>query len=496
MAEALTEDDVLPQMENRGPLETRRSMFMAKFAKWKRELPMDEQLLASRWQQWSASRWEQSGEPKQARLVDFSPTRKQQHNWWWNNGDPPAQATLSLRRGDTSMNRMFLESEGHPLLVVDSISGRDMNWLMLDGKVNQKSKAADHQSIYNIKVTTVMGFNLTYGYSRYRDGQGKTHAWIAFGEDCVHEFQRRWAVDMLLNIVGYQCYFNSDGLGPAVGRSLTKQPQQRWVPKLQQPQQPQQQQQQQRGASSSSSSGLPMAGGAAGAALVAQPLAGEVVVGPPAPAQPSGVAGAAPSSSAAQPSEAAAAPMVQPLAGAGALAEISSSAAQPSGAAAAAVAAAPIALPVAGTVAEISWTSTLQLPSGSSAAGDAPIAQKVAGDLVGDPSTSPVAQLLAGKSVHRAAGVAPIQPSTGAVAALADAPVAQLATAVGGLSLVPQRAPWLADQVEDRQVIGPMGRSEPAVGGFEEEEEDHIGLDSRLAVGEEEHTETRAPAAG
>ena len=27
-------------------------------------------------------------------------------NWWWNKGQPPRQATLALKKGDTSMKKM------------------------------------------------------------------------------------------------------------------------------------------------------------------------------------------------------------------------------------------------------------------------------------------------------------------------------------------------------------------------------------------------------
>ena len=31
------------------------------------------------------------------------------------------------------------------------------------------SKAEDHESVYNVKLTTRLGFNLTVGYSRHKD---------------------------------------------------------------------------------------------------------------------------------------------------------------------------------------------------------------------------------------------------------------------------------------------------------------------------------------
>ena len=73
--------------------------------------------LASRWQQWAVA----GGLVKVATIVSVHKAdRKRQGNWWWNKGSPPRQATVSLWRGDTTMNEMFKRSQTHPLLVVDS----------------------------------------------------------------------------------------------------------------------------------------------------------------------------------------------------------------------------------------------------------------------------------------------------------------------------------------------------------------------------------------
>ena len=72
---------------------------------------------------------------------------------------------------------------------------------MLDAKVNPKSKDADHESIYNIRCSTVMGFNLDFGLFRYRDGAGTTHAWVSWKLGLA-DWQKKMAVDFLLNIVG------------------------------------------------------------------------------------------------------------------------------------------------------------------------------------------------------------------------------------------------------------------------------------------------------
>ena len=79
------------------------------------------------------------------------------------------------------MNNMTATLETHPLAV-----GSDgfKNFLFLEGKVNSQSSADDHESVYNVKFTTTLGFTLTMGYSRYKDEEGTTHAWIAFGEWC------------------------------------------------------------------------------------------------------------------------------------------------------------------------------------------------------------------------------------------------------------------------------------------------------------------------
>ena len=81
---------------------------------------------------------------------------------------------------------------------------------MLDGKVNKKSGLEDHESIYNVKATTALAFNITFGYSRHNDPAGTTHAWIAFGDHCTSRWQHELAVDLMLNLAGYKCYFGSD----------------------------------------------------------------------------------------------------------------------------------------------------------------------------------------------------------------------------------------------------------------------------------------------
>ena len=105
------------------------------------------------------------------------------------------------------MNNMTATLETHPLAV-----GSDgfKNFLFLEGKVNSQSSADDHESVYNVKFTTTLGFTLTMGYSRYNDQVGTTHAWIAFGELCSSRWQKELGVDLLLNLVGYRCVYGSD----------------------------------------------------------------------------------------------------------------------------------------------------------------------------------------------------------------------------------------------------------------------------------------------
>ena len=65
----------------------------------------------------------------------------------------------------------------HPLAIGSyGISYGKLNLMMLDGKVNALSKSEAHESVYNIKLTTTLGFNLTVGYSRFDDPAGNTHS--------------------------------------------------------------------------------------------------------------------------------------------------------------------------------------------------------------------------------------------------------------------------------------------------------------------------------
>ena len=137
--------------------------------------------LASRWQRWSENSQEHHLQSATWTKVSNPHRKHTKGNLWYNKGKPPMQATLALKKGDTTMNDMFVRLREHPLAVG---SNGDFNWILLDGKVNSKSSKQDHESEYNVKLTTVLGFNLTVGYSRHKDPEllGSTHAWVAFGE--------------------------------------------------------------------------------------------------------------------------------------------------------------------------------------------------------------------------------------------------------------------------------------------------------------------------
>ena len=99
------------------------------------------------------------------------------------------------------MNTMFENMKKHPLAVG---SDGESNWMILDGKVNTRSKADAHESVYNVKLTTILGFNLTVGYSRFKDPESCTHAWVAFGDHCTTRWQQELGV-----IVVEPCWLRS-----------------------------------------------------------------------------------------------------------------------------------------------------------------------------------------------------------------------------------------------------------------------------------------------
>ena len=174
--------------------------------------------LASRWQQWLTDH--PCTQTAKLETVKADGSHKRRGNVYFNKGDCPSQASLSLHRDDTDMNTMTSTLRTHPLAV-----GSDgaPNFLYLEGKVNKQSSADAHESVYNVKFTTALGFTLTMGYSRYKDRAGTTHAWIAFGELCSSPWQKELGVDLLLNLVGYRCVYGSSATAPP-SQPLASQP--------------------------------------------------------------------------------------------------------------------------------------------------------------------------------------------------------------------------------------------------------------------------------
>ena len=109
-----------------------------------------------------------------------------------------------MRRGDTYMNNMCNRYREHPL-AVGSVP------IYLRGKVNAQFLPENRESIYNLKFIIVLGFDLTFGYSRHKSTIESqiTHAWIAFGARCTEPWQKRYGVDFLLHICGLRSYYSS-----------------------------------------------------------------------------------------------------------------------------------------------------------------------------------------------------------------------------------------------------------------------------------------------
>ena len=182
-----------PQMTERSEV---RATFDKEARRWRQEFEdRDDEAgerkdLASRWQQYSETAQDHSATLTN---VDNPKRRHTVGNLWWNKGSPPHQATLALKRKSTDMNSMFANMKRHPLAVG---SDGKSNWMILDGKVNAQSKVDQHESVYNVKLTTILGFNLTVGYSRFKDPGylASTHAWVAFGDHCTFQWQRELGV--------------------------------------------------------------------------------------------------------------------------------------------------------------------------------------------------------------------------------------------------------------------------------------------------------------
>ena len=131
-----------PHIKKLQLLQTRTEVFDERAKRWDahsvdRSDDLSRADLASRWQQWAATA-ELLNEPKKVPTDDVD-RRKKKGNWWWNRGCPPVQATVSLQRGHTQMNTMVELAMTHPLLVLPGTD--EANLLLMDGKVNEKSKA-------------------------------------------------------------------------------------------------------------------------------------------------------------------------------------------------------------------------------------------------------------------------------------------------------------------------------------------------------------------
>ena len=135
--------------------------------------------LVRHWSSWytgsGASCW------RPVKLVDDLPRNRCGESFTLSFQPSSSQADVWLRRGDTDMDKMQDRYHKHPLAV-----GSEPQFLK--GKVNEQSGPECHESIYNIKFKTVLGFNLTFGYSRHMPRwsakkayeSGIRHAWIAF----------------------------------------------------------------------------------------------------------------------------------------------------------------------------------------------------------------------------------------------------------------------------------------------------------------------------
>ena len=91
-------------------------------------------------------------------------------------------ATVCLEKNQTDMNQMVEALCTHSLAVgwIGAHMPHHMPRRYLDWKVNDQSTEDDHESKYNVKFHAVLGFTLTFGYSRFRNKVNATHAWIMF----------------------------------------------------------------------------------------------------------------------------------------------------------------------------------------------------------------------------------------------------------------------------------------------------------------------------
>ena len=125
----------------------------------------------------------------------------------------PRQVNLSLWRGDVTLKTIHMRLQDHPVVERGSI------------EVLKKSMRPqdNHESLFKYRFQLKYGFWLTAGYSRSKDGGiqgGRTHAWAAFGANCVTRVFKELACDFLLALCGYGPMFGHHRQGKA-----------KWVPK-------------------------------------------------------------------------------------------------------------------------------------------------------------------------------------------------------------------------------------------------------------------------
>ena len=163
---------------NQSSSDTKKSRFNRAASSWRLELQghgnEDERRkdLDRRWQQYSETTTHMSRSATLTNVNDDE-RKKRVGNFWYNKGPTPMQASVALNQESTTMNDMLMKLKEHPLAVG---SDNKSKWMYLDGKVNTQSKPEDHESTYNVMLTTILGFNLVVGYSRYKDPKFHTHA--------------------------------------------------------------------------------------------------------------------------------------------------------------------------------------------------------------------------------------------------------------------------------------------------------------------------------
>jgi len=196
---------------------------------------------ASQWQQWCAH-----FDLERATFVRHEQRDKRcygqlSYDRQGSNQHAPSAATLYMKRSrKLNMCIMLRRAMCHPMLAVGS------EITIMRGKVNAKTTADQHESVFNIKFSTVEDYTVTVGYSRHEDGgkhTGITHAWIMFGRGCTTSDRREAAMDLMLNLAGFHVHFQSwaprlQRMDPAPAlpqrQPMAPAPVSRWRPKEQQ----------------------------------------------------------------------------------------------------------------------------------------------------------------------------------------------------------------------------------------------------------------------